>query len=566
MDRLIVTSSAYRQSSAPDEAKAKIDPQNRLFWRMNRKRLEGEMIRDAALSVAGTLNPQIGGRPVRIPIEPEVYDLIFTEYERDGLWPVNPDRHVQNRRGIYLYNKRSVRLPLLSAFDQPDAITSCPVRPVSTHALQALSLFNSGFMQEVSQAFAARLEKACAQGSRTARSMTAWRLALSRRRGRRRRGWQRSSSRPAARCRISAWRCSIETSSSMSHKCHIRSPAVTRRDVLVRAAHGFGSLALGVAAARAARAERPNPLAAKAPHFAAKAKSVIFLFMVGGPSQVDTFDPKPALEKYNGQPLPASYGKIVSQFTKGDTPLLRSPWNFKKYGQCGRDVSTLFPHIAQCVDDLCFVRSFYTDSTVHAPAMYQVNTGRILMGYPSMGSWVTYGLGSESENLPAYVVMPQPEGTPEGGTPCWGAGFLPAVYQGTVFRAGRARSQSAAAGRDDAAAAAAHARLSAEDERDGHAGRRHRDGGADQLVRAGVPHAERRAGGGGPLEGDRRRRGSSTGWTRSTRRSSARAACWRGGWWSAGCGLSSCTRAAGRYRCSGTRTRTWSATTRRCAA
>ena len=126
----------------------------------------------------------------------------------------------------------------------------------------------------------------------------------------------------------------------------------------------------------------------------------------------------------------------MSEFTKGDTPLLKSPWKFSKYGQCGRDVSTLFPHLAKRVDDLCFVRSFYTESTVHAPAMYQVNTGRILMGYPSMGSWITYGLGSESENLPAYVVMPQPEGTPEGGTPCWGAGFLPAVYQGTVFRPG----------------------------------------------------------------------------------------------------------------------------------
>jgi hypothetical protein len=211
---------------------------------------------------------------------------------------------------------------------------------------------------------------------------------------------------------------------------------VTRRDVLVRAAHGFGSLAL--ASMMPGADSKINPLAAKVAHFAPKAKSVIFLFMVGAPSQIDTFDPKPALEKFNGQQLPESYGKIVSQFTKGDTPLLKSPWTFKKYGQCGREVSTLFPHTAQVVDDLCFVRSFYTDSTVHAPAMYQVNTGRILMGYPSMGSWVTYGLGSESENLPAYVVMPQPEGTPEGGTPCWGAGFLPAVYQGTVFRGGPA--------------------------------------------------------------------------------------------------------------------------------
>ena len=179
LDRLIVTSNAYRQSSASDPAKSKIDPQNRLFWRMNRKRLEGESIRDAALAIAGTLNPKMGGRPVRIPIEPEVYDLIFTEGERDGLWPVSPDPQVQNRRGIYLYNKRSVRLPMLSAFDQPDAITSCPVRPASTHSLQALSLFNSSFMQEVSKAFAARLEKSCAQ-DRACQIDTAWRLALAR--------------------------------------------------------------------------------------------------------------------------------------------------------------------------------------------------------------------------------------------------------------------------------------------------------------------------------------------------------------------------------------------------
>jgi len=193
---------------------------------------------------------------------------------------------------------------------------------------------------------------------------------------------------------------------------------LTRRDVLVRAANGFGSIALASLLDPIASATgRVNPLAPKPPQLPAKAKSVIFLFMVGAPSQVDTFDPKPALEKYDGQPLPASYGTIISQFTKGDTPLLKSPWKFKKYGQCGREVSSLFPHIAECVDDLCFVRSFYTDSTVHAPAMYQVNTGRILMGYPSMGSWITYGLGSESENLPAYVVMPQPEGTPRAELP-----------------------------------------------------------------------------------------------------------------------------------------------------
>lgn len=179
LDRLIVTSSVYRQGSSPEEAKAKIDPDNRLFWRMNRKRMDAEGIRDATLLISGTLNPQIGGPPVRIPIEPEVYDLIFTEHERDGLWPVHPDKFVQNRRGIYLYNKRSVRLPLLSAFDQPDAITSCPARPVSTHALQALSLFNSDYMQDVSQDFAKRLTKECGN-NQSCLLNTAWRLALAR--------------------------------------------------------------------------------------------------------------------------------------------------------------------------------------------------------------------------------------------------------------------------------------------------------------------------------------------------------------------------------------------------
>lgn len=180
LDRLIVTSSFYQQSSAPDAAGQAADPDNRLYWRMNRKRVDAEMLRDSILLVDGNLNPALGGRPVRVPIEPEVYNLIFTEHERDGLWPLSPDKTVQFRRSIYLYNKRSVRLPLLSAFDQPDAITSCPVRPVSTHPLQALSLFNSDFMQEQSKAFADRLQTACAQRGNSCVIDTAWRLALSR--------------------------------------------------------------------------------------------------------------------------------------------------------------------------------------------------------------------------------------------------------------------------------------------------------------------------------------------------------------------------------------------------
>src|SRR5206468_2970554 len=131
-----------------------------------------------------------------------------------------------------------------------------------------------------------------------------------------------------------------------------------------------------------------------------------------------------------------SFGKPVSQFTKGDTPLLASTRTFKRYGQSGLDVSDLMPNLATCVDDMAFIRSCWCTSIVHAPAMYELHSGRTLMGYPSLGSWVTYGLGSSSENLPAYCVLLQPEGTPEGGAPCWGAGFLPAVYQGTLLRSG----------------------------------------------------------------------------------------------------------------------------------
>jgi hypothetical protein len=178
IDRLIVLSNTYRQSAVDDPVKSKADPENRFYWRMNRKRMEAETIRDSVLAVAGTLNPRLGGRPVRIPIEPEVYDLIFTEGERDGLWPVAPESE-QYSRSLYLLNKRSLRLPLMMAFDQPDTMTSCPVRPTSTHALQALTLFNSDFMQQQSAKFAARLDRESG-GSVDQKLRRAYKLALAR--------------------------------------------------------------------------------------------------------------------------------------------------------------------------------------------------------------------------------------------------------------------------------------------------------------------------------------------------------------------------------------------------
>jgi len=214
---------------------------------------------------------------------------------------------------------------------------------------------------------------------------------------------------------------------------------LSRRQLLWRAGGGMGAIALNWLLAHeagAAPGARGNPLAVKPPHHAARAKSVIFTFMVGGPSPIDLFDPKPEVTRNHGKPLPASFGKPVSQFTKGDTPLLASTRTFKKHGQSGLEMSDLLPNLATCADDIALLRSCWCSSAIHAPAMYELHSGRAVMGYPSLGSWVTYGLGSVSDNLPAYCVMMQPEGTPEGGAPCWSSGFLPAVYQGTLLRKG----------------------------------------------------------------------------------------------------------------------------------
>jgi hypothetical protein len=178
--RLILLSSAYRQAGrAANPAAKRADPDNRLLWHMPRRRVQGEALRDRALAVAGTLNSKMGGPMVRVPLEPEVYDLIFTEGEPDGLWQVTPDWREYGRRSIYLFAKRNVRLPLLEAFDKPDSLTSCPIRPVSTFAPQALILLNGPFMQEQSRRFAGRLLRECG-GSRERQIGRAYRLALSR--------------------------------------------------------------------------------------------------------------------------------------------------------------------------------------------------------------------------------------------------------------------------------------------------------------------------------------------------------------------------------------------------
>ena len=210
-----------------------------------------------------------------------------------------------------------------------------------------------------------------------------------------------------------------------------------RRDFLLRSGVGLGGVALTwlmhdehVRAASAT--DQAGPLEPKTPHFPARAKSVIFLMMEGGPGQMDTFDPKPDLEKVDGQLFARKNVKTAQ--VSGKRYFVRSPFAFKKYGECGMDVSELFEQTAAHVDDIAFLRSGYCDSDNHPAAVFQYNTGFPVQGNPSIGSWVVYGLGSENESLPSYVVLR--DGKPFGGTTCWSNGFLPAVYQGVQFRNG----------------------------------------------------------------------------------------------------------------------------------
>ena len=187
-------------------------------------------------------------------------------------------------------------------------------------------------------------------------------------------------------------------------------------------------------ATAAAPASQPggytNPLAARPAHFAPKAKACIFLFMYGGPASVDTFDYRPELQKRGGQRVDI---EVRRRSIKKQT-LLASPWTFRRYGESGMWCSSAFPNIARRMDDICVVKSLYADTFAHGSAMIQMNTGRVIQGHPSVGSWLGYGLGSENENLPAYVVMIDPRGGPISGAANWSSGFMPATYQGTHLR------------------------------------------------------------------------------------------------------------------------------------
>jgi hypothetical protein len=213
---------------------------------------------------------------------------------------------------------------------------------------------------------------------------------------------------------------------------------LSRRGFMRDAFCGFGGVALAsLLQDEAARAADSGPLRARLPPLQPKARNVIFLFMAGGPSQLETFDHKPLLNKLHGQPRPKEFGEAKYQFIRNDAKLLGSKRSFRKFGESGIEVSDLFPHISLCIDDIAVLRSCFGDQVVHSAAQYELFSGRTVPGFPSMGSWGLYGLGAETESLPAYVVMPDPLGALEAGQPMYMNGFLPAAYQPTMFRPGK---------------------------------------------------------------------------------------------------------------------------------
>ncbi len=222
--------------------------------------------------------------------------------------------------------------------------------------------------------------------------------------------------------------------------CGLHEKVSSRREFLARSGFGFGALALGCLlaeevplAASLKGAAIDNPLAPRAPHFAARAKNVIFLFMKGGPSHIDTFDPKPELNRLDGQYLPPSFRPedLNLQFVKAhEAKVMGSPRTFKRYGESGIEISDLFENVGQLADELAVIRSCYHDSLIHGPAISLLFTGTVRLGHPTLGSWVTYGLGSESENFPGFIAMAQGTATASDKS-LHGSGFLPAVYQAT---------------------------------------------------------------------------------------------------------------------------------------
>ncbi len=449
----------------------KVDPGNELLWRMRLRRLEAEVVRDAILTVSGDLDRKAGGPPVMIQARPD--GMVTVNRERPLADPADPFR-----RSVYLLTRRAYNLSLLTVFDQPLVATNCLDRGASALPLQSLFMINDAFLAEQADHFARRVERCVgADASPEEPVSRAFRIALAR-------DLQRGGNRHMRRAVAPPDRSAVVSAGMIRPRGRAPGPgpalpdALEHQRVLVRgvtlmaqtkrfsdqkSAHlaqhdttgtSYGRRAVlarrvdGIRNARAglpARSRTPfgsgrvsdpagphRPAASPRVTFPPGPGRSIMLMQVGGPSQIDLFDPKPELRKRDGQ----VHSQDLETLQPGSESkkLMASPFRFRHHGACGMELSELIPAIGSVADDVCLVRSMYSDNNNHPQATRCLLSGKIFPGRPSVGSWISYALGTENQNLPAYVVLRDPDGYNNGGTTMWESGWLPAIYQGTEIQ------------------------------------------------------------------------------------------------------------------------------------
>jgi hypothetical protein len=397
----IVLSSTYRQGSCASTEQRALDPDNELLGRMNRRRLSVEQWRDAVLATSGELIESVGARSQEL------------------------DDRNNRERTVYARVSRLKLNDLLMQWDYPDANVHAEKRSVTVTPIQKLFVLNSPFMQRQAGALAARLQGS-AEGD-DERVSLAYRLLFSRDASPDERTLALDFLRKPNSSQMSRWsntrsccspltKCSMWTNPNSCCGPSLGGTLLNRRQMLQRMCAGFGFLGLS---------SLIESNAFGSAHFAPRAKRVVFLFMNGGPSHIDTFDPKPELAKYEGQqPTGELYKK-----SKG-TGFMPSSFAFNKCGQSGIDVCETLPNLARMIDDCCIIRSMHTDVPNHEPALLQMHTGNMQPIRPAFGSWLLYGLGTENQNLPGYVVL-RPSPKIVVGPALWSSSFLPAKYQAT---------------------------------------------------------------------------------------------------------------------------------------
>ena len=444
----MMTSTAYRQSSVFDAEAHGADPDNVLLSRFPMQRIDAEALRDSILKVVGRLDSRPFGPPNEVDVKPD--GEVVSKGTRAGF-----------RRSIYLLQRRSTPLTFLETFDMPPLKPNSLKRPNSMVASQALQLMNSDMARELSPYFAGRVMDVVGAdvGKQVERvyltALSRWPSADEKRLGVETlrdltQDWLKHLEEevPAEPKQAKAEWLGLATfchsilntadflyidlrRRAMCARCHpsidlhrSRKRTVSRRDFFSHIGTGLHGAALAYLlkgdlfssdpALAAMVRRRVYDTESRPPHFEPKAKAVIHLFMSGGPSQVDLFDPKPLLKKYEGQPPGRDLITTVTSISDAGG-MMPSPFKFAKHGESGMEISEVMPHLAQHVDDITLIRSMWTTSFAHDPAINVMQTGRAMTGRASLGAWMVYGLGSENQNLPAYVVLDDPKGLPING-------------------------------------------------------------------------------------------------------------------------------------------------------